>query len=125
MERLVRPHADHRGALDDGRKRVRAGNSAVQVDRIPSSVFLDGLGVLVNGVCRQVLEFQSTSVQHRDSSTATAVRRVCAFGVAWIHTRFVAEERDQAPVQEGDAHAFTAVNKQQLSKFTILLVVEG
>ena len=38
---------------------------------------------------------------------------------------YMAQQWDQAPVEEGEAHTLTAVDEQQLSKFPILLVVEG
>src|SRR6266511_5251985 len=107
-------------SLDHGRKSVCPRDSTVQMNRVPPGVLLDRLRVLVDGVGCQVLQFQTTGVQHRDPSAATTVGGVGTFGVACIHTSLLAEQRDQAPVEEGDAHTFTAVNEQQLSKFTIL-----
>ena len=45
-------------------------------------------------------------------------------GVAWIHTSFLAEQRDQAPIEEREAHALTAVDEEQLGEFTVLLIKE-
>src|SRR6266849_3701653 len=66
-------------SLDYGRKRVRLRDATVQVDGIPTSVFLDRLGVLMDRVGSQVLQFQATGVQHRDPSAATTVGWVGAF----------------------------------------------
>jgi hypothetical protein len=41
----------------------------------------------------QVLEFQTTGVQHGDPSAATTVRRVGTFGITWIYASFLAEQR--------------------------------
>src|SRR6266581_2096127 len=112
-------------SLDHGRKGVCLSDPTVQVDGIPTSVFLDRLGVLMDRVGSQVLQFQATGVQHRDPSAATTVGCVGAFRIAWIHASFLAQQWDQAPVEEGEAHTLTAVDEQQSSKLTILLVVEG
>jgi hypothetical protein len=59
------------------------------------------------------------------SSALTTVGCVGAFRIAWIHASFLAQQWDQTPVEEGEAHTLAAVDEQQLRKFTILLVVEG
>ena len=111
-------------SLDHGRKGVCLSDPTVQVDGIPTSVFLDRLGVLMDRVGSQVLQFRATGVQHRDPSAATTVGCVGALRIARIHASLPAEQRYQASVQEGEAHAFAAVDKQQLSKLAILLVIQ-
>src|SRR5207302_4644207 len=107
-------------SLDQGRKGVCLRDSAMQMNGIPSSIFLDRPGVLMDRVGSQVLQFQATGVQHRDPSAATTVGCVGALRIARIHASLPAEQRYQASVQEGEAHAFAAVDEEQLSEFSIL-----
>src|SRR5207302_6715042 len=90
MVRLALPPQGRR-SLDHGRKGVCLSDPTVQVDGIPTSVFLDRLGVLMDRVGSQVLQFRATGVQHRDPSAATTVGCVGAFRIAWIHASFLAQ----------------------------------
>src|SRR6266567_5145561 len=81
-------------SLDQGRKRVCLRDPTVQVDWVSPGVLLDRFGVLVDRVCSQVLQLQTSGVQHRYSSATTTVGSVGTLRIARIHAGLLAEQRD-------------------------------